>query len=1222
MVIITAGNAYETVFQVNNNSQDVIAQNVVATVTLPAGLTLNSIVSDQGAAGPGANDYTLGNVLPNGAHVLTLNVTVDTLADALPITLDVTTDSPDTDLDNNQLIKDLVEELNAITCLDIFGCTGDNSKIEIPNTYFVDKTNPIDIEVQEWAEFNLTDKQKIHSTLYMVEQLTDGVMSISYPTTNAVMVSLGADIATIDNIVIEGTTYVIDLPIDDGTNNLPADLTSLDTAISAAFTSAGFSVTLAWTDTTGFPAVLVTQTVGFKPCTFLFNYTDDSTPKVAGAFINTPVIADATYPTNQVAFSLIGVDVSNLDDIDINGTNYVINLPLEDGAGALPANIVPLNDAIVAAFLAEGHNVNLVFGITGGVIMSINLTQTTGILPFTSVWNYTDDSVSKVNTGIGTNTPTSAADYTVLGSNAENPDYVWSIIDDSITEIHRRENEGNIFYINTNLPVQREYFAQKGNKNRPYISLAMLNANETVGANDVVEYLPITGDLALNTTVFLQGAGSAATMTTSLQAVMPLLEPYEGLGYDRVDFTGETAANLAVFSANGVVDWILVELRSKDDPSIVLHTRAGLLKDTGLILDIDGITNLTFTSIPIIDYYIAIKHRNHLGVMTPIAVDITSIIDFSDTGYTTYGTNAQSEIVSLNRLIAGKHHPNGYIKYSGTHSWYQTSLADPAVDYNKSIVLSSVYMVFDINMNAGFRFTGPSNDNTVILNDTLGGDKHLLLLEQIPSTVDLSLVVEDDTDLITSIEFTDGYIEHDKRANVTVGKNYDTKYASLVQGIVLPAGTTAERPTTATNGIIRYNTDTSTWEGYNGAWVDLDSTSATALSTGTVTPTTYGITSDGGVDDVVLVEADTTNAGLLGSDKWDEIVANTTKVSFYDADASVTGSRTATFSGLLTFDALQIRLEGSMVQLLNDTNLRMFNVGDTRYVAFKVNPANASDITYELPVAPTSNGYVMACTTAGIMSWVDNAINLTEGTTTNTTVDIDSSDGTNATLAAASTTRAGVMTKAKFDEVVLNNAKLTNVSTNLAQGTRTATTVLVTSSDGTDATLVEADTTNAGLLGSDKWDEIVASTAAEAARLLRNLSAYKTSDQSKTTDIVLAIDGDLQVALEINSVYAFEMKIRTSSDAAADLKYGWSFPTGTTMSWSNVGTAGAAESIQTTETTLAGLGVSTFQIVTVFGTIRTSSTAGTFGYTWSQDISDAGATIIKSGSNLIVTKLN
>ncbi len=50
--------------------------------------------------------------------------------------------------------------------------------------------------------------------------------------------------------------------------------------------------------------------------------------------------------------------------------------------------------------------------------------------------------------------------------------------------------------------------------------------------------------------------------------------------------------------------------------------------------------------------------------------------------------------------------------------------------------------------------------------------------------------------------------------------------------------------------------------------------------------------------------------------------------------------------------------------------------------------------------------------------------NLSEGTSTETTVDVDSSDGTNATLVSASTLRAGVLTKAKFDEVVVNNAKV------------------------------------------------------------------------------------------------------------------------------------------------------------------------------------------------------
>jgi hypothetical protein len=103
--------------------------------------------------------------------------------------------------------------------------------------------------------------------------------------------------------------------------------------------------------------------------------------------------------------------------------------------------------------------------------------------------------------------------------------------------------------------------------------------------------------------------------------------------------------------------------------------------------------------------------------------------------------------------------------------------------------------------------------------------------------------------------------------------------------------------------------------------------------------------------------------------------------------------------------------------------------------------------------------------------------NLSEGTVTNTTVDVNSSDGTNATLLEASTLRAGVLSKAKFDEIVVNNAKVSNVTTNLSEGTVTNTTVDVNSSDGTNATLLEASTLRAGVLSKAKFDEIVANTA-------------------------------------------------------------------------------------------------------------------------------------------------
>jgi len=147
--------------------------------------------------------------------------------------------------------------------------------------------------------------------------------------------------------------------------------------------------------------------------------------------------------------------------------------------------------------------------------------------------------------------------------------------------------------------------------------------------------------------------------------------------------------------------------------------------------------------------------------------------------------------------------------------------------------------------------------------------------------------------------------------------------------------------------------------------------------------------------------------------------------------------------------------------------------------------------------------------------------NLSEGTSTTTTVDVDSSDGTNATLVSASTTRAGLLTAAKWDEIVVNTGKNTNVSTDLSEGTATVTTVDVNSSDGNNATLVSASTSRAGLLTKAKFDEIVANTS--HISLTNNPHAVDTADLSLTE--ALQVQMELTPNDEIQYVAPFSMTI-------------------------------------------------------------------------------------------------
>ena len=143
----------------------------------------------------------------------------------------------------------------------------------------------------------------------------------------------------------------------------------------------------------------------------------------------------------------------------------------------------------------------------------------------------------------------------------------------------------------------------------------------------------------------------------------------------------------------------------------------------------------------------------------------------------------------------------------------------------------------------------------------------------------------------------------------------------------------------------------------------------------------------------------------------------------------------------------------------------------------------ADDVT--LPAATVAAAGML--TTA---KWAEIVANNGKNTNVSTTLSTGTVDGTSygitsdsgvddVVLAQADTANAGVLSAAKWDEIVANSLKATNVVTNLSAGTRAPTTIDVNSSDGTNATLVEADTTNAGILGSDKWDEIVANTLAK-----------------------------------------------------------------------------------------------------------------------------------------------
>tara|TARA_R110002073_G_scaffold222691_5_gene382898 strand:+ start:3592 stop:5196 length:1605 start_codon:yes stop_codon:yes gene_type:complete len=157
---------------------------------------------------------------------------------------------------------------------------------------------------------------------------------------------------------------------------------------------------------------------------------------------------------------------------------------------------------------------------------------------------------------------------------------------------------------------------------------------------------------------------------------------------------------------------------------------------------------------------------------------------------------------------------------------------------------------------------------------------------------------------------------------------------------------------------------------------------------------------------------------------------------------------------------------------------------------------------------------------SGLVSNV--STNLSEGPVTTTSVDVNSSDGSNATLAQASGTRAGVLGSAKFDEIVANSLKTSdinhNVSTNITI-VEAPTNVSVQSSDGSNDTIAAANGTNAGVMTTTMFDEHTANNA-KTSDINHNVSTNLGISKSATTNIITSSDGNNATITAANTTNA------------------------------------------------------------------------------------------------------
>lgn len=232
--------------------------------------------------------------------------------------------------------------------------------------------------------------------------------------------------------------------------------------------------------------------------------------------------------------------------------------------------------------------------------------------------------------------------------------------------------------------------------------------------------------LQIQVSAFLAGPYNGTDMNSSLlqSNVIPLVEPYTALGYMFVNGGGETTTSAALDPAGtffDVVDWVVLEVRDPIAPTIVLASQACLLHRNGVVTDQAGIDAPQF-SLPIGPYHIALRHRNHLGVMTAAPLEVDSItgvtVAFQLPATPTFGTNARQITGGVACLWPGDVHQDGTIMYTGGGND-----RDPILQRIGGTLPTATafgYHQEDVNLDGAVRYTGGGNDRDPIL-QVIGG---------------------------------------------------------------------------------------------------------------------------------------------------------------------------------------------------------------------------------------------------------------------------------------------------------------------------------------------------------------------------------------------------------------------------------------------------------------------------------------------------------------------
>ncbi|MEZ5196871.1 MAG: hypothetical protein R2764_10835 [Bacteroidales bacterium] len=199
------------------------------------------------------------------------------------------------------------------------------------------------------------------------------------------------------------------------------------------------------------------------------------------------------------------------------------------------------------------------------------------------------------------------------------------------------------------------------------------NGNESFLSN--IAMVPLHNEINLSLKIMLEGPYQSGSMQSDINAILPLSQPYNVSPWN---YAG--TESVAFMLNSQIVDWVLVELRDAMDAasayeSSIIEQKAAFILEDGGIVDLDGMSTLSF-EVPIANNLFAVVyHRNHLPVMSANPIQETGGIytyNFTSSASQAYGSNQKDLGFGDFGLIGGDMNADGVINLSDySEKWIQ-----------------------------------------------------------------------------------------------------------------------------------------------------------------------------------------------------------------------------------------------------------------------------------------------------------------------------------------------------------------------------------------------------------------------------------------------------------------------------------------------------------------------------------------------------------------------